>query len=116
LANVRRGEATIELNGHEYTIRLDFNALCTLEQNLGMPVTKLNDNMGLTAIREIIYIGLRHEFKPNNFNRTVAGEMIDPTKIDEYVEAITKALNGALGIKEDDDTDLGEAGTDLESS
>ena len=59
MANKKRGEVAVEIGGESRILRLDFNALCLLEEISGKPATEVfsEKNVGLKTIRDALYVG-----------------------------------------------------------
>ena len=55
----------IDFGGRVRTLRMDFNAICDLEQHFGKGISHIfaEENIGLSTIRAFYWAGLRHEDK-----------------------------------------------------
>ena len=64
MANTKRGEVEVELNGEPITLRPDFNALCEIEGRSGLTISELGaraltGRLGLFHVALIIWAGHR---------------------------------------------------------
>lgn len=77
-------------------LRLDTNALVKLEEILGRPISALDDNVGMTEMRAILYAGLIHEDK--SLTLETVGDLMDGKW--EYVSQKTEeSIRIAMGNK-----------------
>lgn len=62
MANPQKGEVAFEAGGKAYVFKLDFNALCSLEQLVKMPFPKFlkrkEDEWGAIDLRSVFCCGL----------------------------------------------------------
>jgi hypothetical protein len=115
--NRRRGEVEIDFGADSFILRYDLNAICTLEQRLGLPLAKIlptdvedAQNISLNTIREMLLVGIQHRGNKRITARDV-GEMMDFQQIAYYVTTVMKAITESLGFDADaaaaDDGDPG---------
>ena len=85
--NPIKGEVGFEVEGRAYTMVLDFNALCELEEQ-GIQLDTLSGG-GLKVLRAVFWAGLlaRHEVSLKE-----AGDLIAALTLPKATEVITKAL------------------------
>lgn len=121
VANVRKGEMEVEFGSDARIIRLDFNAICLLEQNLEMPFHAMISKLGLNVVREALFVGLR-AYGNKKTSRAEVGRMMTrgaqgfkyyaavvlesmqgPTG-EDFNEAIDK-LRGGVRVEDDDESD-----------
>lgn len=111
--------AKVILNGQEYTLRFDYNALCSFEQVTGKSFLKFfNDldeqgflSMHLSDLRALLWAGLLYDNK--NLKLTDVGNLLKLYDI-ECIEAVSVALTNAISeafptIKTDDKKKVNEA-------
>ncbi len=105
MANPHRGQVDIEIGGRTRTLRYDMNALAELESGLGKPIGAIfaEDNVGINVLRQALYVGLRHSDR--RLTPGKVGGMMDPKRLEHYAEKLAEALNLAMGVEEESDTD-----------
>lgn len=103
MANRHRGYITIELDGEEYALRYDFDALARLDQRLGQSFFKVlqEGNLGFHVIREALAAGLANP--ANGRGATKALRSLVPGEFDYYVEKVIEGLEAAGILKQADD-------------
>lgn len=98
IANVRKGEILVEFGSDARIIRLDFNAICLLEQNLEMPFHAAVSQLGLNVVREAMFVGIR-AYGNNKTSRAEVGRML--TSGDQtfkyYAAIVLEAMQGPTG-------------------
>lgn len=105
--NKHRGYVPIEIDGEEYSLRLDFNALASLDQRLGRSVLQALAEGSFYAIQQCIAVGLQNPRNPRDAVKAV--RKLDAAQLEYYVECIIAALEAAGVIKlEEEDEDQGE--------
>lgn len=72
-------------------LKVDFNALCAMEEKSGKSVMKPNSwsNMKIADLRVMLWAGLRHEDKTLTLEQV--GKMVTMTNMKDTMEAVTKA-------------------------
>lgn len=79
-------------------LRFDFNALCVLEEELGVSLTDLGDkltgSLRFKDLRAIVWAGLLHE--DEGLTLKDVGKLLDPSKLLEVAEAVGKAFSMAF--------------------
>ena len=103
----------IKLNGKEYSLRYDLNALAYMEDALGMSIAMFDtDNIGAKALLVGIYAGLLHD-KAKCPTKTELGSWIADKEMFTYcAEKMAEAMDKAFGDKpEDPDPNVPESQT-----
>ena len=88
MANAVKGEVAFDLDGKTYTLVLDFNALCEVEDVLGAGEMKLAKP---SAIRAIFWAALRRHHPA--MTQRDAGNLIGGVGLTKAGELVTEALN-----------------------
>ncbi|WP_069649638.1 hypothetical protein [Caloranaerobacter ferrireducens] len=80
-------------------LRYGINALCQLEDMLGKPITKLQNETGIKEFRVILYCGLIWEDKTLTLEKIgdLMDEAITEKGIDYINDKVSEALELALG-------------------
>lgn len=93
----------IELGGKTRHIRYTFNALVTLEDELGIPISEIGEIMSgsvsLKNLRRLIWAGLIHEDK--DLTQEEVGEFLSLADITEIADKLARAFEAALPSGED---------------
>ncbi len=102
MGNKHRGYVEIVLDKPRH-LRYDLNALAEIEDTLGISLlnlqTILTKNLGLKAIKIIIWSGLLHE--DQQLTPQHVGSLIDGDNIKYAIEKMSEALAAAfMGLKE----------------
>jgi hypothetical protein len=88
----------IELGGKTRNLRFSFNALCLLEDTLGLPIAEIGEALSgsvkLGTVRALLYAGLSDEDETLTLKQV--GRLIDSSRLGELAEAIRKAFEGAF--------------------
>jgi hypothetical protein len=109
MANNMRGEATIEFGGKTRTLVFTNNSICELEEILDCPFHKAHEK-GMRFLRAALHVGLFWQDRKLTLQRV--GQLIDPDKVDYYIERLNLAITGAFGKGEEPKEDADEAGKD----
>lgn len=109
MANKKRGYVTIRLDKSR-NLLFNFNAICELEEEIGRPITHLQDsNIGFREIRALLWAGLRHE--DPSLTIEDAGNLINEAESIQYVtETVVEALALGLGTKQGEESGNGQKG------
>ncbi len=102
--NPRRGEIEINIGGEDRVLRLDFNAICSIETALGKPIGQIFNETGgvsMTALRQALFEALRSSDR--RLNVESVGRWIDesPERLSEWAGALANALAAALNVRLD---------------
>lgn len=95
MANPIKGEVSFESEGRQFKLVYNYNALCELEDLLGVGVNQINDlladtkKMKLSTVRAVFWAGLREHHPEIDIRR--AGEMITQLKV-PAIELVAKGL------------------------
>lgn len=107
VANKLKGEVQFLALGQRWTMLMDFNAICTLEDVLGVKGTDFSGAMtSARAIRTTVLVGLS-EHHPEIDEKTV-GKILTDLGMDRPLEIIGEAFRWAMP----EDGEDGEAGAD----
>ena len=77
-------------------IRFGINALCKAEEMLGKPITKINEDMGISEMRILLYCGLYWEDKELTLEG--AGEVMDEVIANKGIEYLTEKFKDAIEL------------------
>jgi hypothetical protein len=95
MANAVKGEVSFKIEGQEFILLYDFNALCTIENDLGVDVAEVGDKLASpTMIRSIFRVGL--EAKHGLMSDLEAGNMIHRLGVQPAAEIIAQAFQAAF--------------------
>jgi hypothetical protein len=95
MANPIKGEVACMVGEHEYILLYDFNALCTIEVDLGVDVEQLGERLASpTMIRSIFRIGL--EARHGLMSDLEAGNLIHQLGVQPAAELIAKAFQASF--------------------
>lgn len=99
MSNPHKGEVGFEVDGAQYTLLFDYNAVCELEEEFDVDAEKLVDAIGNRAanIRRVFRIGLKRHHPMSNEE---AGDIIFAIGPDRAGELITEAFNRAYETPE----------------
>lgn len=91
---------TVELGGQTRTLRMDFNAICDLEQHFGKGISHIfaEENIGFSTIRAFYWAALRHENKTltiNNIGDLLQEELANGNSIEHLLNPILTAFKVA---------------------
>jgi hypothetical protein len=102
VANAKKAEVPIKLEGKEYRLRFDFNALAEMEDEFKEPVHVFlagltgNKSVGVKMIRQFIFHGLQANHSDEFVDVESVGAVLDLGSIKEYADAMSRALSLAL--------------------
>jgi len=84
-------------------LRYDFNALCEIEEGLGITLpelgTKLSGKIKLSDLRTVVWAGLIHEDESLSIKQV--GALLVPSKLGEIAEKVSKAFSEAFPSDEE---------------
>lgn len=90
MANKQKGNVSVELDKVR-VIRFTMNALAEIEDNLGVPLSELeNVTMTIKNVRTILWAGLIHE--DATLTAQEVGNMVDLSNFKEVQEKIAEAF------------------------
>ena len=96
MANPKKGEASFSVGTERYTLRFSMNVLCSLEEELGRPLTDFvlewgQGKVSISVVRQMI----RAALVPNHPDISLekAGDLMDEAGMATVLDALTKALN-----------------------
>lgn len=92
MANKQRGSVKIVLD-KERVLKFNLNTLVDVEENLGISLADLGDNVSIKVMRGLLYAGLRHEDK--SLTEEYVGELITMDNMGEVQEALSMAMGGS---------------------
>lgn len=85
-----------ELNGKEFLLRLNMNALITLEEITGKTLAELNpEKMG--HLRALIYSAIKPKFTNIEDAGDFLDEVIESNKQEELIQSLSKAMENSMG-------------------
>lgn len=86
---------TFEVNGDIYSLRLDVNALCKIEDILGKPMSELGESMGLKDLRIVFSCGLSPKVSLEEAGDVMTG-IIEEKGVEELNSIIEKAIQNSF--------------------
>jgi hypothetical protein len=110
MANLHKGEVSLDLDGKAFTLRFDMNALAEAEALLGRSVIEeiSGGHMGFATIRALFYAGASPSRYFNDLRG--AGRCLPLARLKDVAGAIGEALQAAMPAPE-----TGEAGDEGEA-
>jgi hypothetical protein len=96
MANAKKGEYKIEANGNSVTLKYTTNALCELENKMGLSIPEIGqkilggENISFAAIRTLFWAGLIATGP--EVTEAEAGELIDAIGFQEATNGISHAF------------------------
>lgn len=95
MANPVKGEVSFKVDEQEFILLYDFNALCTIEADLGVDVAEVGERLASpTMIRSIFRVGL--EARHGLMSDLEAGNLIHRVGVQPAAELIAKAFQAAF--------------------
>lgn len=94
MANGLKGELPIDALGVRWTFLLDFNALCTMESELGIEMGQEVTGMGLGTIRSVFRIALSTNH--DDVDDIKAGQIINDIGIHRAAELLAEGMKLAF--------------------
>lgn len=95
MANPLKGEVGFTVAGGDFVLAYDFNALCTLEEDLGVGVEEIGEKLNsVSSLRTVFRAGL--EAKHGRMTDIEAGRMIHEVGVQKAGELVVKAIQGAF--------------------
>lgn len=95
MANALKGEVSFAIEGNPFALVYDFNALCTIEQELEVDVASVGEKLNSpTMIRSIFRIGL--EAKHGALSDIEAGRMIHALGVERAANLVGEAFAAAF--------------------
>lgn len=105
MSNPKRGYVLIELDGETYQLKLDFNAIASLDRQLGRPFLDAFFEGGFYPVQQAIAVGIAN---PRNIKEaSKAVKRLEASKYAYYVETIMEALalSGIINL-DDEESDV----------
>lgn len=90
-----KGEVGFEADGEGYTLLLDFNALCDLEDSLPGLMDGTAEIKSPRAIRSVFHAGLQAHH--DGLSPRDAGDLIQAIGLDKAGELVAKAFEASFG-------------------
>lgn len=96
LQDVKVKDIPLQLGGKERRLRFTLNSFAELEDAYGSVDAAMAKLQGgsMKAVRKLIWAGLLHE--DETLTETQVGNMLDVSNLQEFTEALTKALGTAM--------------------
>lgn len=100
MANTKRGEVDFRVDKDTYTLSYSVNALCELEEALGIGIVEIanllgdKDRLKLSTIRHIFHVGLK-DYHPS-VSITDTGKIMTDLGIEKVVELFSTAFGLAF--------------------
>ena len=86
----------IELNGKKYSLCMDFNAICDIEERYGS-LEKGMEQIGkgkMADVRFLLAAMLRHD--DDSITERITGKLITGKNMQEVMNALGKAMSGSM--------------------
>jgi hypothetical protein len=97
MANRRKGEVELEAGADVYTLRFSTNAICSLEDDLGMGINEIGGLLGDPAnFRMSTFRTIVKACVVGNVTHEQAGDIIDAAGLEAVGAAIGKAFETAF--------------------
>jgi hypothetical protein len=96
MTNSFRGEVPLQVGETTYTLRFSANALCELEDALGMGINKIAaqmadpETMRMKTVMTVVWAGLRDRHP--DITLAQAGEILTDASLSRAMEAVSKAF------------------------
>jgi hypothetical protein len=95
MANPLKGEVGFKVAGGDFVLAYDFNALCTLEEDLGVGVEEIGEKLNsVSSLRTVFRAGL--EAKHGRMTDIEAGRLIHEVGVVKAGEMVVKAIQAAF--------------------
>lgn len=100
MANPHRGEVTFEADGKQWTLAYSINALCVLEDALGMGIGEVVERFGnvqklrLNTVRAVLWAGLNDHHPEVSLKQ--AGELIADMTLPTSIDLLGRAFSLAF--------------------
>ena len=102
MANSLRGEASFKAGAADYTLVFDINVFCTLEDETGLGVSELIDQVqskpSFKLLRSIFCAGLQSHHPRTTIAE--AGEIMSDAGLETMQDALSRALQAAMPAPE----------------
>lgn len=88
----------IKLDGKEYRLRMNLKAMINIEDELGVPITRITNDVGVKQI----CVFVKHSIRDTDGKRISAetwDEMTDEIGVDEIFDAFGKIMDADKGKK-----------------
>jgi hypothetical protein len=101
MSNAHKGETELTLEGVAYTLRLDWNAIATLETRFAVdgvprPIQEIVRAMSMSMVRDVLWVALQAKHAQEFPTPEKLGEKMDLADAQSYAEAIKIAMTRAL--------------------
>lgn len=108
MANRYRGEVTVSVAGHAYTLRPAFHILCQLEERIGLSIPALLRRLGekgllASEILMILAIATRHDGSRAFDSAQVMGLPADAVDLHGLMPDIARFLRGGVALADGED-------------
>ena len=95
MANPLKGEVGFKAGSGDFVLVYDFNALCTLEEDLGVGVEEIGEKLNsVSSLRTVFRAGL--EAKHGRMTDIEAGNLIHQVGLTKAGDLVVKALKAAF--------------------
>lgn len=100
MANTERGEVSFQADGRNWTMKIDTNAMCEIEEMTGHSIAEVGQLLSnpktasIKLMRAVFYGGLATRHEDLNINQ--AGRLIDILTLPKAVEIIGEAFQIAF--------------------
>lgn len=102
MANPVKGEIAFDVEGQEYILLLDFNALCDLEDDFPGLMDGTAELKSPKAIRRVFHAGLAAHHPDVDLRE--AGSLIHAIGLDVAGDIVRRSFEAAFPVKGGDDT------------
>lgn len=97
MANPLKGEVGFTANGDDYILQFNTNALISLEERLGVPISRMGallaEGVSVGAVRSMLWAGL---LSRHNMSLEEAGTIMDAIGLERAAELAADALQKSM--------------------
>ncbi|WP_028977413.1 hypothetical protein [Sporolactobacillus terrae] len=94
----------IQTRNDTYFLRFSINAHCEAEELLGMPITQVGDNAGISTMRTLLYVGLKYGGRAVTMDQAgnIMEEIIDEKGMEGFTTKISEAVQKSFNKQNND--------------
>jgi hypothetical protein len=101
MGNAHKGDTDLILDGVTFTLRLDWNAIATLETRFAVdgvprPIQEIVRSMSMSMLRDVLWVALQANHAREFPTPEKLGERMDLSDANRYAEAFKIAMTRAL--------------------
>lgn len=99
MGNRIAGDVDFEADGKRWVLRFDFNALCALEEGLGVDLASLGapgQAVRAATLRTMVRVGLAHHH--GELSDLAAGDIVQAVGLAAMTELVAQAFTAAFAV------------------